>query len=404
MNKSLAHSLFCFLTLSVALAAPAQQAETEQPQAEQTTDPAATKAAFDQAFADYKQLIREFESLRTEYQTASPDRRDAINAELRGYFNNMREKVSGMIDAALEAYKADPNGDAQVQKLLLDVAAQDIRGVGPDSQGGDNYERAYAVITALIDGGLAEEHKELPLWGIIAAFATNHFDKADEFKLLAAKSGSFGARPDAKDNVGSEVFSVAMQYAQMIDQYRKLWTAEEAIRKAEAAADDLPRVKMSTSKGDIVFEMFENEAPEAVANFLTLTKDGYYDGVPFHRVLPRFMAQGGDPTGTGTGGPGYNIRCECYKPEARHHFRGSLSMAHAGRDTGGSQFFLTFVPTSHLDGRHTVFGRVIEGMDVLAELQRVDPSDRGAERDQIVKAEVLRDRGHAYEFEKLPGR
>ncbi|MEM6799386.1 MAG: peptidylprolyl isomerase [Planctomycetota bacterium] len=165
----------------------------------------------------------------------------------------------------------------------------------------------------------------------------------------------------------------------------------------------MPRVKFATSKGDIVIELFENEAPQAVGNFVTLVKQGFYDDVVFHRVLPRFMAQGGDPTGTGTGGPGYNIRCECYQDNARKHFRGTLSMAHAGRDTGGSQFFLTFMPTSHLDGKHTVFGRVIEGMPVLAELQRVDPGE-GGNIDRIVKAEVLRDRGHEYTFEKLPGR
>ena len=118
-----------------------------------------------------------------------------------------------------------------------------------------------------------------------------------------------------------------------------------------------------------------------------------------------FMAQGGDPKGDGTGGPGYSIRCECYDPNYRHHFRGSLSMAHAGRDTGGSQFFLTFVPTPHLDGRHTVFGRVVEGMDVLGELEKRNPDAPGATPpDKIIKAEVLRDRGHEYTFEKLPGR
>ena len=210
--------------------------------------------------------------------------------------------------------------------------------------------------------------------------------------------------PDGSDRVAQEVFSLAMQYGDMIDSYRQLWAQEQEIRQAEATADDLPRVKLQTSKGDIVIELFENEAPQAVANFVSLVKEGFYDGVVFHRVLPRFMAQGGDPTGTGSGGPGYNIPCECYQENARKHFRGTLSMAHAGRDTGGSQFFLTFMPTSHLDGRHTVFGRVYEGMEVLAELQRINPGERGVEPDKIIKAEVLRDRGHGYEFKKLPGR
>jgi cyclophilin family peptidyl-prolyl cis-trans isomerase len=127
---------------------------------------------------------------------------------------------------------------------------------------------------------------------------------------------------------------------------------------------------------------------------------GFYDGTPFHRVIGGFMAQGGDPTGTGTGGPGYTIDCECELPAARKHFLGSLSMAHAGKDTGGSQFFLTFRPTEHLDGRHTVFGRVIEGFDVLPKLTRTQDGQgqpiEGVKRDEIVKAEVLRKRDHAY--------
>ena len=117
------------------------------------------------------------------------------------------------------------------------------------------------------------------------------------------------------------------------------------------------------------------------------------------------MAQGGCPDGTGSGGPGYNIPCECYREVHRNHFRGTLSMAHAGRDTGGSQFFLTFKRTPHLDGKHTVFGRVVEGLDVLVKLQRRDPSQRGAlpEPDKIVKAEVLRKRDHAYKPTKVGG-
>ena len=113
---------------------------------------------------------------------------------------------------------------------------------------------------------------------------------------------------------------------------------------------------IKTNKGDIEVELFENEAPNTVANFITLVEKGFYNGLSFHRVLPNFMAQGGDPKGDGTGGPGYTIADECSGPNHRLHFRGSLSMAKEARpDTGGSQFFITFVPTSHLDGIHTVF-------------------------------------------------
>ena len=160
---------------------------------------------------------------------------------------------------------------------------------------------------------------------------------------------------------------------------------------------------IKTNKGDIEVELFENEAPNTVANFITLVEKGFYNGLTFHRVLPAFMAQGGDPKGDGTGGPGYSIPDECNRPNHRLHFRGSLSMAKAARpDSGGSQFFITFVPTSHLDGKHTVFGRVIKGFDVLAKIQRRDPEDKGdiPDPDKIIEAKVLRKRPHEYAVKK----
>ena len=154
--------------------------------------------------------------------------------------------------------------------------------------------------------------------------------------------------------------------------------------------NDLPRVKLETSKGPDRHRAVRERSPAGGRQFRQPRRGKkFYDGLTFHRVLAGFMAQGGDPEGDGTGGPGYEIYCECHKPEYRRHFRGTLSMAHAGKDTGGSQFFLTFRPTTHLNGRHTAFGRVIEGLDVLAKLQRIDPErPTGVRPDKIVKAEV----------------
>jgi len=151
-----------------------------------------------------------------------------------------------------------------------------------------------------------------------------------------------------------------------------------------------------------VVALLENEAPIATANFIELVEKKFFDGLKFHRVLQGFMAQGGDPKADGTGGPGYTIPDECYEDDHRNHFRGSLSMANSGqRDTGGSQFFLTFVPTAHLDGKHTVFGRVVEGMDVLSKLQRCEPGDSST-ADRITKATVLSKRNHRYVTVKRP--
>lgn len=202
--------------------------------------------------------------------------------------------------------------------------------------------------------------------------------------------------------VDAEYFDKAAAAERMPPQAREI-LRELTIRLAESAADDLPRVKLTTSKGDIVLELFENEAPDTVGNFVSLVEDGFYDGLNFHRVIENFMAQGGDPNGDGTGGPGYNIFCECYKSDYRRHFTGSLSMAkQVPRDTGGSQFFITFVRTSNLDGKHTVFGRVIEGMDVVNQLQRINPQEAdGPQPDRIISGEVIRKREHEYQPVKV---
>ncbi|MEM7314242.1 MAG: peptidylprolyl isomerase [Planctomycetota bacterium] len=166
----------------------------------------------------------------------------------------------------------------------------------------------------------------------------------------------------------------------------------------------MPRVKLTTDQGPVTVELFENEAPETVGNFISLVEKGYYDGLVFHRVMEAFMAQGGCPDGNGGGGPGYNIYCECVNDNHRNHFAGSLSMAkQQPRNTGGSQFFLTFVPTTHLNGQHTVFGRVIEGMDVLPKIIKRTPDSAPPTPDPtvILKAEVVRKRDHEYRPNKV---
>jgi len=132
------------------------------------------------------------------------------------------------------------------------------------------------------------------------------------------------------------------------------------------------KATIRTEKGDIGVELFGADAPMTVENFINLSRSGFYDGTTFHRVIPGFMAQGGDPTGTGTGGPGYKFRDEF--SSRRHDSAGVLSMANAGPGTNGSQFFITFTPTPHLDGKHTVFGKVTQGIDVVESIPPRDPS------------------------------
>jgi cyclophilin family peptidyl-prolyl cis-trans isomerase len=128
-----------------------------------------------------------------------------------------------------------------------------------------------------------------------------------------------------------------------------------------------------TPEGDIVIELFADKAPKTVNNFVFLAREGFYDGVTFHRVIKGFMAQGGDPTGSGRGGPGYRFEDE-FHSQLRHDGPGVLSMANAGPNTNGSQFFITHAATPHLDNRHAVFGKVTEGMDVVLSIPERDPA------------------------------
>jgi cyclophilin family peptidyl-prolyl cis-trans isomerase len=142
-----------------------------------------------------------------------------------------------------------------------------------------------------------------------------------------------------------------------------------------------------TEKGTIRIRLFSEEAPETVNNFVSLARDGYFDGTTFHRVIEGFMAQGGDPTGTGTGGPGYSIPDE-FHPGLRHDKPGVLSMANAGPNTGGSQFFITHVATPWLDDRHAVFGEIVEGMDVVNAIRERDPQRDREPGDRIERVEI----------------
>jgi peptidyl-prolyl cis-trans isomerase B (cyclophilin B) len=136
-------------------------------------------------------------------------------------------------------------------------------------------------------------------------------------------------------------------------------------------AQKVYRVTIETDKGDIKLELYPEHAPKTVNNFIFLAQEGFYDGVLFHRVISDFMIQGGDPTGTGRGGPGYKFEDEVAENPLRHE-TGVISMANAGPDTNGSQFFITHSPQPHLDGMHTVFGKVVEGQEVVNAIQQAD--------------------------------
>jgi len=174
----------------------------------------------------------------------------------------------------------------------------------------------------------------------------------------------------------------------------------------------LPVVEIQTNQGTITVELFEDEVPNTVKNFVHVAEQGMYNGTLFHRVIKGFMVQGGDPLSKdpsngriGSGGPGWCIKCETDK-NTHKHAKGVLSMAHAGKDTGGCQFFINLAPTPHLDGRHTVFGQVTSGLDVLDKIgaTKTGAGDRPSPDIKIEKVVVKSKREHDYTPDKLPGR
>jgi hypothetical protein len=287
------------------------------------------KAAFDAKFNEYKAAVRDIEKLQTQFQAADAAARPKINTQLTGQIAHAKSLVNEMLEAAIEAYRFAPNANEEITELLIAVARYDVigrqvgrgepgrpeKGGNPQDMyypidGGDRYERALPVLKLLIDNDAGTP--ELYVWGFLAAFNTNDYELASKWLAEAQKNDALqpiqqaAGKSDRGDaGLMESVLHQLSVSAMALDEYRELWEKESEIRAAEAAADDLPRVKLTTTKGEIVLELFENEAPQTVANFVTLVKQGFYDGSPFHRVLPKFMAQGGAKGEEGQGGPGY---------------------------------------------------------------------------------------------------
>lgn len=331
------------------------------------TDEPEALTTLKQVDGEIRELMSTLTGLREEFGKADDDsRREEIQAKAMTIQAKQPELLERLAAAFGPAFRASPE-DRLVKEILPSVVGlylqtnryADAREFGLQQLAGENPEPQVAE------------------WTGLAHFADHDFAKAKEII-----DGAGAGEPSLK-NFKAEVESCT-----------KLWAVEQEVRRKEGEADDLPRVVIKTSRGEITAELFENEAPETIGNFIALVEKKVYDGTSFHRVIPSFMAQGGDPNSKdddedndGQGGPGYTIPCECYAENARMHFAGSLSMAHAGKDTGGSQFFITHLPTTHLNGKHTVFGRVLSGLDVPRSLRQGD---------RIQEIVVLRKRDHEY--------
>jgi peptidyl-prolyl cis-trans isomerase B (cyclophilin B) len=318
---------------------------------------------------------------------------------------DFREALEQAVAAADDALSRNPK---DVDALDIRSTVRDLRGEFDESQADvekllklspDDPRYAARGATALRSKGKYAEARALlkPL-----------LEKNPDHPMLLAEDGVCAsclndyetglarleaASKNMKAMTGRLLFELSSYLAGAKD-YVEWWKAETLLRDAETKADNLPRLRLETSRGVIVVELFENEAPNTVANFIDLADRQFFDGTKFHRVIPDFMVQGGDPNSRnddpkddGKGGPGYAIADELPEGKFRRHFRGSLAMANSGPDTNGSQFYIAARPTGHLDGKHTVFGRVLDGMDV------VDKTEQG---DTLLSVTILRKRDHPY--------
>jgi cyclophilin family peptidyl-prolyl cis-trans isomerase/DnaJ-domain-containing protein 1 len=285
-----------------------------------------------------------------------------------------------LLTAALRAFTADPERNEDLKEFLLQIASLLVQA--------ECYEDGLNVCQMLRDNDVDED---VVLQNTAeAAFACSEFEIAEQcMRAIVRRHGEMAENSRRLD---------------VIDRYKEEWAREEQLREAERLANDLPRVLLVTALGEIELELFEHEAPNTVANFITLVEQQFYDGLVFHEVKPRFAARAGCPLGDGSGSPGHLIRHECDNPERRVHFRGSLTTVSEGPVANGSQFYLTFAPTPELEGRSTVFGRVVRGLEVLAQLQRREATGLSAQvpPDPILLARVIRKGSHDYRPARIP--
>ena len=325
---------------------------------------------------DSRPVVRSLRLRFTEYNAANPNHDRGIAHELQlAIWLGEDDRVDSLFPKLMELVEDD-------QPMRRSWSDYHLRT--------NNYKRLIAVLSAAPADPTDDPEAVLTL---SQCFFAQH---------------RFGEALDTLESIPVEATAQNTTLSDRIDQlrndyesYLELWPFEQVIRSTEEAVDDLPRVELITARGRIVVELFENEAPNTVANFISLVEAGFYDGTKFHRVEQNFMAQGGDPntkpgaTGIpGQGGPGYRIPDEHTRQGARNHFAGSLAMAKTtAPHTAGSGFFLTHEPRPDLNGKHTVFGRILEGLDVARGLKI---------NDVLVSAAVLRKRGHDYSPDSLP--
>lgn len=368
-------------------AAPTAEAVPAPAPAPAENDPKV--AAFQQKLAAYKEASTHIQKLQEDFEAAAKAndaaRMKEIQAAAPALLESVKDAFLAAVPVAKDAFASSDGKNAELNDFMIMYANYLLAS--------DNYDEAYLLFAAFLKKGMHKQYPEIFEMAGVSAFGSNRFSQAKQCFDFAAKAGA-------------KLSNQAQAYANSIQTYYAgEWAKESQLRDRDAKANNLPQVLIHTTAGDMVVELFENEAPNTVASFITLVESGFYKNLPFHRVLPGFMAQGGCPKGDGTGDAGYKLPEEFSKDGARKHFRGSLAMARSmDPNSAGSQFYITFLPNQSLDGQYTVFGRVISGMETLSKIERIDPQNPypGEAPSKIIEMKVLRKQNHDYSnFKKM---
>ena len=373
--------ILSFSATSFVLAQAVEKKAAPAPKAAEGADaglkPAMAK--YRQAQADLKSALREAAELQRKYLgiKTTDEEKEEIGEKLEKISKVVSKIHPKLFDLAEKAWLEEPSReDGEFLNFIIQVLETRMT-VG-------EYERANAIMQGLISLKIPEILPDLYDAAGEIAFMLNDFEQAARFFELAEQNKVLSER--------------CAGFKKDLSYYRSSWAKESVFRQQDSEKKDLPRVTLDTTKGKIVLELYEDQTPNTVANFVYLVEKGFYDGKFFEQVIPGEGAVAGRSLENPDGGPGWTIRDEFDATNSRNHYRGTISMMRGEPNSAGSMFFISFSPIKDLDGKYVVFGRVIEGMDVLTKLQIMDPTnpDPMAEPDQIEKASAMTKRDHKY--------
>jgi cyclophilin family peptidyl-prolyl cis-trans isomerase len=342
--------------------------------------------AFKEATDKFRNHLRQMLEIEIRFHNSDEPEEEK---RYRQQWYDLREQAfdlhRAMLHAGLAEYLSAPQDKPKHAEFLFTSLKRNVES--------DCFEGMLPIARGLYENGYSST--QTPMLYALCCLAENEYDQAR--KPLGGLLQSESAAPELLD-----IFN-------QLEDLEANWQQELESRQADAKGEPLPQAKIVTTKGVVVIEMFENDAPEAVANFVWLAEQGFYNHKSFFLVLDNLVAQTGCPTNDGTGGPGYFVPAETIDKKKRHVFRGSIALKLLPDlpDSGGSQFLFSYLPLADLEAECTVFGRVISGMPNLAKLSRIDPKAKKkddeppVEVDEIISVEILRKRNHAYEPTRL---